>query len=431
MHIGILLLLVTLASSYSSALFPRYGYMKKQHLATSPSSSSSSLMMMAASTEAVEDKSCFIFGLGYVGAALADALVQDGWTVSGTSTNVPKIQSLRGKGIKAYLFDDEAGKMVQPEALDDLISSSYILSTIAPTTLGQHNDKDAVLFEHATDLKRAALGGKLRWVGYISSTGVYGDRDGAWVSENDDIRPENEKTRNRADAEQAWRTLGSRSGIPMHIFRVAGIYGPGRSAIDTVTKYNGDLEACGGDDKQFISRIHVADIVNTLKCSMLHPNPGSIYNVADDLPSTRYEVLSYACKLLQYPISSPQDGSGSSDRGRYRVAGRENGVRGGSKRVDNTRLQRLVEIAGSSLQYPDYRAGLQAIFTGSDKDTKPNDTFQTGLIVDEDQEEIFSSDPLPGGGRGREASRVDTLQKRVTILESQLAQVMAKLEKLP
>ena len=215
------------------------------------------------------------------------------------------------------------------------------------------------MYEHATDLKRTALGGKLKWVGYVSSTGVYGDRDGAWVSEDDELKPENEKTRNRADAELAWRTLGSRSGIPVHVFRVAGIYGPGRSAIDTVTKHNGDLASCGGDDKQFVSRIHVADIVNTLKCSMLHPNPGCVYNVADDLPSTRYEVLSYACKLLQYPVSGPQ--GGSSDRGRYRVLGRDTGVRGGSKRVDNTRLQRLLEIAGSSLQYPDYRIGLQAI----------------------------------------------------------------------
>jgi len=191
------------------------------------------------SSELQINKSIFIFGLGYVGSALAKSLKSEGWKVSGTSTNVLKIRNLKDDGINAYLFDDENGKMIQPEAITDLTEASYIINTIPPSQSKMNSpyESDSVLAQHSSDIKRAALGGNLKWIGYISSTGVYGDRSGAWVTEQDDIRPDNDKTKLRAAAESSWRGLFSRSGLPVHIFRVAGIYGPGRSAIDTVRKY--------------------------------------------------------------------------------------------------------------------------------------------------------------------------------------------------
>jgi len=137
-------------------------------------------------------KSIFIFGLGYVGSRLAESLLVEGWQVSGTCTNLLKAQAYKEMGIKAYLFDDQVGPLVQAEGRKDFLSCTHILATIPPS-LFTTNDPlvsvDPVLREHGVDLRRAAeLNGQLQWIGYMSSTGVYGDRDGSWVTERDVIR---------------------------------------------------------------------------------------------------------------------------------------------------------------------------------------------------------------------------------------------------
>jgi nucleoside-diphosphate-sugar epimerase len=167
-----------------------------------------------------DKRSIFIFGLGYVGTALATSLLKDGWKVCGTCTNVIKIRSLRSLGIEAYLFDEDSGRMVQPEAVANLADCSYVLSTVPPAE-GGSTVTDIVLREHATDLKRSALAGKLSWVGYISSTGVYGDRNGAWVNEDAELRPENQKTKLRAAAEAEWRELHQRRFVHI-IYKMLG-----------------------------------------------------------------------------------------------------------------------------------------------------------------------------------------------------------------
>lgn len=233
----------------------------------------------------------FIFGLGYVGSMLADRLVQEGFQVAGTCTNVNKALKFREQGINTYLFDEISIKRGQIEAAEDLLASNYILSTVPPFGDGV-NARDLVLEAHADDLRRSALtGGGLKWVGYLSSTGVYGECEGAWVREERKINPENDKTIARAKCELRWRQLEEKSGLPVHTFRLAGIYGPERSALDTLLD---TLQDKGGfppaDDVTFISRIHVEDIIQVLLASMKNPTPGEIYNVADDLPSTRFDV---------------------------------------------------------------------------------------------------------------------------------------------
>ena len=298
-----------------------------------------------------DSKSIFIFGLGYVGIAVATALKEQGWRVSGTCRNINKINALKQQGIQGYLFDDYMGNsLVQEEAMNELLSASHVLTTVPPT---QTSSGDPVLKAHGNEIKKASLttnnNSNLKWVGYLSSTGVYGNRNGAWVSEQDSINPETTITQVRAQAESEWKNLYQRTGLPVHIFRLAGIYGPGRSAIDRLLQAKGDINQCGADDDTVVSRIHVDDIIQVICASVNKPSPGLILNVADDMPSSRYDVLSYCCRLLGYPLQ-PRD---------YNSAVK--GTRGGSKRVDNTLMTKLLNEQNLSLKYPDYRSGLLAV----------------------------------------------------------------------
>lgn len=319
----------------------------------------------AAVPQQQQQRRMFIFGLGYVGCALAKRLQEQGWQVAGTCTSLSKAKALRQQDIQAFLFDAGLG-MGSGNAAEisaAVQSSTHILSTVPPAgSPGAPSSSDAILQVYGNDILKAALGAgtaaptdasSLEWVGYLSSTGVYGDRGGGWVSEQDTPEPDRPKTLARLEAEKQWRALHLRSGLPVHVFRLAGIYGPGRSAADTVVRNEGDFWACQPDASTYISRIHVDDICTTLLCSALRPQPGLLVNVADDLPATRFDVLSYACRLLELPVIRT---GGSAEV----LSGR--GGRGGSKKVDNALLRGLLQAAGvGSLRYPDYRSGLESI----------------------------------------------------------------------
>jgi len=299
-------------------------------------------------------RNAFVFGLGFVGKRFASQLVAEGWSVAGTCRTAEKAQELKSLGIRAMIFDDEED-VPSREISEAVRASSCVLNTVPPTRVfasavppyggSLYKDAgDAVLHNYVSDLSSAS------WVGYLSSTSVYGDRGGDWVSESDAIEPDQPKAIARAEAERAWLSLHRLQGVPVQAFRLAGIYGPGRSAIDTVRKNRGDYWACAPDDFQLISRIHVADICTALRASMAHPSPGLVLNVADDEPAERSRVLRYACALLNYPIAERPS------------AGLEPGVgvRGGSKRVSNKALKELLAGVGSSLEYPTFREGLRA-----------------------------------------------------------------------
>lgn len=231
----------------------------------------------------------FIFGLGYVGIELADELQQvHGWRVCGTSTNALKTAALQKRGFTAYTLD-EKGSVDASEALErDLLSSSHVLSTVPPSL--EAGNTDVVLRRFSGLLKKAATSGSLKWLGYCSSTGVYGDRCGEWVTEAEELRPTNAKTAARVAAEMQWQSLHEMNQLPVHIFRLSGIYGPERNALETLRRAGGDIKQCGVNDHEYTSRIHVSDIVTCLRASMGRPSPGEIYNVADDFPCTKYEV---------------------------------------------------------------------------------------------------------------------------------------------
>ena len=400
--------------------------------------SSIQMTSTASNTNNVDNYSCFIFGLGYVGCAVAKSLKDDGWNVSGTSTNIQKIQNLRSNGINAHLLDNEGiltsegdNEAAKKEILMGIQAASHVLITIPP------NDSDAgdsVLQSMNMELRNAVLNGNLKWIGYLSSTGVYGDCNGAWVSENDPINPISPVAMRRANAESLWEKMYSRSGLPIHIFRLAGIYGPKRSALDTLLKCDGNMQRAGADDCTYVSRIHVKDIVKILRLSMSKPQAGLILNMADDLPSTRYDVLAYACKLLKLPVCSP-----STDNS-YRM-------RGGSKRVNNDKLKQFLVENNEELEYPDYRMGLSTVYenlykdprsiymsaeeTSVDYDVLLHDSYGIGSSISDNQvESSRSANNYDGTNQGESIIIEDKFDSRIESLEKAIIELRKEVDYL-
>ena len=284
----------------------------------------------------------FCFGLGFSALHLARRLQREGWTVAGTCRSEEKRQALLAEGVAAHLFD-RGLPLADPEAA--FHGATHILHSVPPDSQG-----DPVFDEYGTELAHLL---RLQWFGYLSTTGVYGDRGGDWVDENSDLKPTVERGRRRLAAESDWRGLWKNRAFPLHIFRLAGIYGPGRSAIDSVRSGTAKRIVKPG---QVFSRIHVDDIATVLLASMAHPNPGAAYNVCDDNPAPPDEVIAYAAELLgvESPPVVPFEKAELSEMARSFYAD--------NKRVRNNRIK---EELGVSLKYPDYRAGLQAILSES------------------------------------------------------------------
>lgn len=280
----------------------------------------------------------FCFGLGFTAHHLARRLRHEGWTVAGTCRSEDKRQAMLAEGITAHLFDRQRALSDAATALRDV---THVVDSIPPDDTG-----DPVLDLHLRELQNLE---SLRWIGYLSTTGVYGDRGGDWVDENSPRKPTLDRSRRRTSAEDSWLTLWERDGLPVHIFRLAGIYGPGRSAIDSVRGGTAKRVVKPG---QVFSRIHVDDIASVLIASMAHPNPGAAYNVCDDNPAPPDEVIAHAAELLgvEPPPAVPYEKAEMSEMARSFYAD--------NKRVRNNRIK---EELGVSLKYPDYRAGLQAI----------------------------------------------------------------------
>ena len=287
----------------------------------------------------------FCFGLGYSAGVLSKRLMARGWSVRGTSRRAEQCAELTAQGITAFTFDRDQPLADATAALDGV---THILSSVPPDAAG-----DAVIDHHGGHI--AARSTALAWVGYLSTTGVYGDRGGGIVDEASDLRPTTERGERRVAAEDKWCGLWRDHSVPVHLFRLAGIYGPGRNALVTVKRDQARRIVKPG---QVFGRIHVADIAAALEASMAQPNPGAAYNLCDDEAAPPQDVIAYACELLglEPPPEIEFDGAELSDMARS--------FYGENKRVANDRLKREL---GVSLTYPDYRAGLQALFkTGSD-----------------------------------------------------------------
>jgi nucleoside-diphosphate-sugar epimerase len=284
----------------------------------------------------------FCFGLGFSALALARRLRRRGWQIAGTCRSEDKRAALAGEGIAAFLFDRDRPLA---DATAALAGTTHLLASVPPDEAG-----DAVLRQHGAAI--AALGGNVAWAGYLSTTGVYGDRGGAWVDEQAELRPSGERGRRRVAAEAAWRALGRRHGVPVHLFRLAGIYGKGRSALDTVRRGEARRVEKPG---QVFSRIHVEDIATVLEASMARPHPGAAYNVCDDDPAPPQEVIAFACELLG--VTPPP----LVPFAEAELSAMARSFYDDNKRVDNGRIKRELGIV---LRYPDYRTGLRALLAG-------------------------------------------------------------------
>jgi nucleoside-diphosphate-sugar epimerase len=281
-------------------------------------------------------------GHGYSAAALADRLIPQGWTVAGTSRRPEGRGGMAAAGVAPLSWPLE-----DPDSALD--AATHVLVSVAPD-----RDGDPVL--RALGPALTARAGRLAWVGYLSTTGVYGDRGGDWVDEGSALTPATARGRARVAAEAGWMGLWRDQGLPVHVFRLAGIYGPGRGPFEKVRDGTARRIVKPG---QVFSRIHVDDIAAVLEASIARPNPGAAYNVCDDDPAPPEDVLAHAAELLGLPPppAIPYDEAAPSMTDMARSFYAE------SKRVSNRRIR---EELGVRLRWPDYRSGLAGLLEAGD-----------------------------------------------------------------
>ena len=277
-------------------------------------------------------KTLISFGHGYSAQALAKRLLPQGWVIYGTTRKAEKAEALRHEGVIPVMWPD--GDLSEAFA-----TARHILVSAGPDEEG-----DPVLAKLEPRIREIAP--RLEWAGYLSTTGVYGDHEGEWVDESAPLTPATKRGKLRVMAETQWRDI---DGLPLHIFRLAGIYGPGRGPFEKVRKGTARRIIKEG---QVFSRTHVEDIAQVLEASINRPNPGAAYNVCDNDPAPPQDVIAYAAELLGLPVPPevPFAEAEMSPMARSFYAE--------SKKVDNRRIR---EELGVELKYPDYRTGLKAL----------------------------------------------------------------------
>ncbi len=272
-------------------------------------------------------------GFGFSAEALARRLDPAHWRITGTSRTDEGAAAIRAQGYEGIRFDTLDGI---PESV------THVVSSVPPDAEG-----DPVLRRLGPSLAAAAH--RLVWVAYLSTTGVYGDHAGGWIDEQTALTPNTERGWRRLWAEEAWLRLHAEHALPLHIFRLAGIYGPSRNQLLTVLDGTAKRVIKPG---QVFSRIHVEDIAGILLASMDRPHPGTAYNVADDEPCPPQDVVAHAARLLDRPVPPdiPFEAAALSPMARSFFAD--------SKRVSNALVKSEL---GYSFIYPSYREGLAAL----------------------------------------------------------------------
>jgi nucleoside-diphosphate-sugar epimerase len=284
----------------------------------------------------VADKRLLCLGYGYVARRLARRLAAEGWKIAATARSDEQANALDAENIEPIDWMESA------RGLDAFDGTSAVLVSTPPDEMGcpaYQVSEPAVRYYAKT----------ISWIGYLSSNGVYGDYDGAWVDENSPLRAISERAKNRILAENQWRALGAAANVPIVIFRLPGIYGPGRSMLDAVREGRAQRIVKEG---QVFSRVHVDDIAAALAASVENPAAGTLFNIADDEPAPPQDVVAYACELLG--VAPPP----LIPFAEARFSAMAKSFYADSKRVSNALMKaRLLPV----LKYPTYREGLAAI----------------------------------------------------------------------
>ena len=267
-------------------------------------------------------------GFGYCARALARAVAGEFPEVVGTARRADRAPALLTDGFPVLPFD-------APGLLD---GATHLLISAPPEAEG-----DPVLAALGDAI--AGLSG-IAWIGYLSTTGVYGDRRGGWVSEDDAPSPAERRSRSRLAAERAWLAFGDTQDVPVRIFRLAGIYGPGRNVLDRLRAGSARRIVKPG---QVFSRVHVEDVAKVLQASIARPQTGRVYNIADDEPASQEEVVAFAAGLLGIapPPEEPFESAELSPLARSFYSE--------CRRVRNDRIKQELGVV---LRYPTYREGL-------------------------------------------------------------------------
>lgn len=267
----------------------------------------------------------------------------NGHSATGTVRTRDKADTLSSSGLTARVFSpDESDSEIEA----DLEAAEALLVSAPPAA-----DGDSVLAAYGQHIAAAP---NLRWIGYLSTVGVYGNHDGGWVDEETPVNPGNARSQYRANAEQAWLAFGAANDLAVHIFRLAGIYGPGQNQLVQLAKGTARRVIKPG---QVFNRIHVEDIARAVDASLDRPRAGRVYNVADNESAPPQDVVSFAANLCscEPPPEVDFENAGLTEMGRSFYA--EN------KRVRNLRLR---DELGVTLAYPTYREGLTALRAAGD-----------------------------------------------------------------
>ena len=273
-------------------------------------------------------KTLLCIGYGFSARALTPLLHPLGWTITGTTRSAERAEAMRAEGVIPIIWPGT-------DLDDTLKAASHLLISAAPSP----GAGDPLLA--SMDLSAY----RFNWVGYLSTTGVYGNHDGAWVDEATPLNPSTRRGRLRVAAESAWQA----TGLPLHIFRLAGIYGPGRGPFSKVRNGTARRIIKAG---QMFSRIHADDIAQVVAASIAQPRPGAVYNLCDDDPAPPQDVLAYAAELLGLPLPPKVDFDSADMTPMARSFYAEN------KRVRNDLIKSEL---GVRLKYPSYKEGLQSL----------------------------------------------------------------------
>jgi nucleoside-diphosphate-sugar epimerase len=284
--------------------------------------------------------SVFFFGMGYSSLATARAIhqsIEADVPIAGTTRTVDGAEALADTAYRIHVFD---GVIPGASLGEDLKHASHVVLSIPPDERG-----DPALNLHRQTLDAATA---LQWIGYFSTVGVYGDFNGAWIDETAPTRPLNLRSRLRVDVENQWRAYADSRGLPLLVLRLAGIYGPGRSAFDKLR--DGTARRIVKPNQVF-NRIHVDDIGRVTQLAAQRKLAG-VYNLSDDEPAPPQDLVTYAAGLMGVPPPAevPFEEAQMTEMARSFYSD--------NKRVSNRAIKAAL---GIDLLYPTYRHGLDAI----------------------------------------------------------------------